>query len=117
VALFGRKINNSEHQLTFVKYLRALADGEIEPEEAVRAYHGGLGKLGIKPIRSLADDLVHTKQASSYSGTTVPAQAAPAPARSAASIAPSGNGEPDFSRMTPAEKAMWNIERWKRILG
>src|SRR6185503_18878853 len=41
-ALFGRKINNCEHQLTFVKYLRAIADGQVQPEEAVRAYHGEL---------------------------------------------------------------------------
>ncbi|REJ94546.1 MAG: hypothetical protein DWQ35_08035 [Planctomycetota bacterium] len=56
-ALFGRKINNSECQLAFVQFLRMLADGEIEPEEAVRAYHGVLQKLGIRPLRSLADDL------------------------------------------------------------
>ena len=29
-ALFGRKINNSEHQLTFVRHLRAIADGEVD---------------------------------------------------------------------------------------
>ena len=56
-ALFGRKINNAEHQLTFVRYLRALAEGEILPEEAVRAYHGDLAKLKIPPNRSLAEDL------------------------------------------------------------
>jgi hypothetical protein len=56
-ALFGRKINNAEHQLTFVKYLRALADGECEPSEAVRLYHGDLEKLSIKPQRSLDEDL------------------------------------------------------------
>ena len=46
VALFGRKINNAEHQLTFVKYLRAVADDQIEPAEAVRAYHGDLAQAG-----------------------------------------------------------------------
>jgi len=25
--------------------------------------------------------------------------------------------EPDFSKMTPTEKARWNIERWKKVLG
>src|SRR3954447_1400680 len=50
-ALFGRKINNCEHQLSFVKYLRAIADGQIEPEEAVRAYHGELERLKINPHR------------------------------------------------------------------
>lgn len=56
-ALFGRKINNAEHQLSFVRHLRALADDEIKPEEAVRSYHGELAKLKIKPHRSLAEDL------------------------------------------------------------
>ncbi|PYV45930.1 MAG: hypothetical protein DMG06_00415 [Acidobacteria bacterium] len=56
-ALFGRKINNSEHQLTFVQFLRRIADGEIAPEEAVRAYHGALQKLGIKPVRPLEKDM------------------------------------------------------------
>ena len=56
-ALFGRKINHSEHQLTFVQFLRWLADGEITAEEAVRGYHGALQKLGIKPIRPLEKDM------------------------------------------------------------
>ena len=42
VALFGRKINNAESQLDIVRYMRAVADGEIKPLEAVRAYHGDL---------------------------------------------------------------------------
>ena len=28
VALYGRKINNAEHQLSFIQYLRAVADDE-----------------------------------------------------------------------------------------
>ena len=59
-ALFGRKINNAEHQLSFITYLRRLADGEIEPAEAVRAYHADLEKLKIRPARSLADDMTQT---------------------------------------------------------
>ena len=59
-ALFGRKINNAEHQLSFVTYLRSLADGEIEPADAVRAYHADLEKLKIRPTRSLADDMAPT---------------------------------------------------------
>jgi hypothetical protein len=68
-ALFGRKINNSEHQLTFVSFLRAIADGQITPEEAVKAYHGELGRLGIKPYRPLKDDMELTTTATSYAGT------------------------------------------------
>ena len=36
-ALYGRMINNSEHQLTFIAHLRMLADGDLEPAEAVRS--------------------------------------------------------------------------------
>ncbi len=66
VALYGRKINNAEHQLAFIAYLRAIADGEIGPVEAVKAYHGDLQKLGIKPKRSLEDDLQTTETSMSY---------------------------------------------------
>ena len=83
VALYGRKINNAEHQLSFVQYLRAVADDQMTPEEAVKAYHGALEKLGIRPHRSLADDLQQTETASSYSGTTSPGRK-PRPRRRAA---------------------------------
>ncbi len=56
-ALFGRKINNAEHQLSFVAQLRAIADGHVEPANAVRAYHAELEKLRIAPHRPLAEDL------------------------------------------------------------
>src|SRR5262249_35751294 len=68
-ALFGRKINNSEHQPTFVKYLHAIANSQIKADEAVKAYHGELEKLKIKAYRSLKDDLQETAGASSYSGS------------------------------------------------
>jgi hypothetical protein len=55
-ALFGRKIKDAEHPLTMVALLREVADGQIEPEEAVRAYHGELQKLGVPPKRTLAED-------------------------------------------------------------
>ncbi len=53
VALFGRRIKDSEHPLTFIHMLRAIADGEIEPKEAVRNYHSELEKLGIRPKHRL----------------------------------------------------------------
>jgi hypothetical protein len=59
-ALFGRKINNAEHQLSFVQQLRALADGQIDPADAVRAYHAELAKLKIVPHRPLVEDLEPT---------------------------------------------------------
>ena len=66
VALFGRKINNAEHQLAFIEMLRLITDGRIAPDEAVRAYHGVLGKLGLQPKRPLEQDLLLTDQAMSY---------------------------------------------------
>lgn len=66
VALFGRKINLSEHPLTFIEFLRRIADGEVSPTEAVKAYHGVLQKLGIPPIRHLRKDLQLTSNKMSY---------------------------------------------------
>ena len=57
VALFGRKINNAENQLAFVHFLRLIVEGRIGPAEAVKAYHAVLAKLGLRPRRSLDDDL------------------------------------------------------------
>src|SRR5690606_6382253 len=57
-ALFGRKINQAESQPAFVRHLRLLADGEIEPNEAVRSYHADIERAGLKPHRSLQQDLV-----------------------------------------------------------
>jgi hypothetical protein len=65
-ALFGRKINNSEHQLTFVRYLRAIADGQLDAAEACRAYHADLAKLGITPHRPLSEDLEMTNTSAAY---------------------------------------------------
>ena len=70
-ALFGRKINRAEHQLSFVEHLAPVADDQLLPDEAVRAYHGALERLGVRPHRSLADDLVLTETAGSYSGKAV----------------------------------------------
>ena len=116
VALYGRKINNSEHQLSFVRYLLAVADDQIQPAEAVRAYHGDLQKLGIQPYRSLDDDLQWTSTTSAYSGSGSKTRRRAPATRATVSAAPR-ESDPDFSKMTPAEKAMWNIEKWKRIIG
>ncbi len=69
-ALFGRKINHAEHQLSFVEMLRTVADGDITPEEAVRAYHGKLQGLGIAPHRRLHQDLQATSGISRYGAGT-----------------------------------------------
>ncbi len=119
-ALYGRMINNSEHQLSFIQHLRWLADGELtDPAEAVRSYHGALQKLGIKPYRDLRDDLESTLRASSYSGAGQKRNAgAPGSSTSkAVSKSIATNDEPDFTSMSPAEKLAWNRQRWDRILG
>ncbi len=61
VALFGRKINMAEDPIETVKMMRAVADGEIAPAEAVKAYHGHLQSRGLTPDRTLADDLEITE--------------------------------------------------------
>ena len=68
VALFGRKINAAEHQPTFVRHLRLVADGDLPADEAVRAYHAALEKLGIRPHRTLDDDLARAPVAQAYGG-------------------------------------------------
>lgn len=115
VALYGRKINNAEDQLTFIKYLRAIADDQIGPEEAVRAYHADLQRMNLRPQRSLEEDLQKTELVAAYSGTAKQgaAKSKKAPPQSSAG----STGEPDFSQMSPAEKAQWNIQRWKKIIG
>jgi hypothetical protein len=114
VALFGRKINNAENQLAFVRFLRWIADGEITAEEAVRAYHGVLEQLGIAPHRSLDDDLQLHTNVMSYgaSGTTSNTSAKKQQRHSIPS-----NGLPDFAHMTAAEKVAYQKARWDRILG
>ena len=119
VALYGRKINNSEHQPTFVKYLRAIADDQLGAEEAVKAYHGDLQGLGIQPLRTLQDDLQATSSASAYSGTSasVVVQGGRDAGQTKSANALDRNGQPDFASMTPSEKIAWNRSRWDRILG
>ena len=112
VALYGRKINNAEHQLTFITYLRAIADGQIGPEEAVKAYHGDLQKLNIRPQRSLEDDMKSMATSDSYNAkpqdkSTVVKPSSPA----GASGKKTGYANPDFSKMPPAEKLEWNLKR------
>lgn len=102
VALYGRKINQAEHQTTFIRYLRAVADEEILPREAVKAYHADLQRLGIRPKRSLEDDLQPTIQSDSYSGQ---------------STSQTPTQTPSEKESAPSEKVQRNLQRWNRILG
>jgi hypothetical protein len=67
VALFGRKINEAEDQPLFVKHLRAIVDHGLDPAEAVRSYHAALKGHGLRPRRTLDDDLRVTATSLSYS--------------------------------------------------
>lgn len=130
VALFGRKINNAENQLAFVRLLRLIADGEIRAEEAVRAYHGILQKLGIKPHRSLEDDMQLQTNVMNYGGSGVTVsvpQSIDKHAGCACKPSKNGkkkssghcacNGTPDFQTMTPAQKIAYHKSHWDRVLG
>ena len=66
VALYGRKINYSEHPLAFIACLRRIVQGELSPTDAVKAYHDELGRERIVPLRSLDADLELTETALRY---------------------------------------------------
>ena len=123
VALFGRKINNAENQLAFVRFLRLIVDGELEPSEAVRAYHAVLEKLQIKPRRSLEDDLVLETGVMSYGGNeqktiSLPSSTSESKKNSAAIADPTTVDEsPDFSAMTPEDRLAYHRSRLANLLG
>ena len=68
VALFGRKINLAEDPIELVRYMRAVVERAIKPEEAVKAYHDGLKKRKIKPTLELAEDRQITEAAGGRGG-------------------------------------------------
>lgn len=114
-ALFGRKINQAENQLAFVEFLRLIADGVLQPVEAVKAYHAVLEKLGVKPRLPLEQDLTLQTNVMSYGGTgkTV---SAPAPSKPASSP-PQEAAAPNFSKMTSEERLAYHRERLRQQLG
>jgi hypothetical protein len=144
VALFGRKINNAEHQLAFIEMLRLVTDGKVSPEEAVRAYHGVLQGKGIKPHRSLEEDLKLTDQSMSYDGSATARpihevrnnplatairhpQSGNANSRTSVASAPGTgpadswptlpDGKPDFSRMNSTTRRAYDQARLNRRFG
>jgi hypothetical protein len=136
VALFGRKINNAEHQLAFIEMLRLITDGRISPEEAVRAYHGILQAKGLRPHRTLEEDLKLTDQAMSYDGTaarraTASIQNNPLatpPRETSGSTGENSkpqsaawptrqDGSPDFGQMNSAQRQAYDQARLTRRFG
>jgi hypothetical protein len=132
VALFGRKINNAEHQLAFIELLRLITEQKISPEEAVRAYHGVLQAKGIKPKLPLEKDLELTDQSMSYEGsgtrrTTFEIRSnllqknLPSARVTANSISGDwpklANGAPDFNKMDPVQRLAYDQARLSRKFG
>ena len=141
VALFGRKINNAEHQLAFIEMLRLITEGKVSPEEAVRAYHGVLQASNIRPKLSLDKDLELTDQAMSYdaprnSGTSVTIQNNPLQPRAVPVEAevetrtvgtPTNSPSPswpvlptgalDFARMNAGQRVAYDRDRLGRKFG
>ncbi len=137
VALFGRKINNAEHQLAFIEMLRLITDGNISPEEAVHAYHGVLQGKGIKPHRPLEEDLKLTDQAMSYDGSAARRATAtvrekplaagrpksPANTKRVKEQSPIGDwpkledGSPDFAKMNSEHRRAYDVCRLTRKFG
>lgn len=110
-ALYGRMINNSEHQTTFIQHLRWLADGEmLEPAEAVKSYHAELAKLNIPPFRKLTEDLQPTARGSAYASTatTVVVRNPIAKETSSTPDAPAGSSPLPIKQFR---------DKWDRILG
>ena len=126
IALFGRKINNAENQLAFIEMLRRIVDGQVSPEEAVRAYHGILQGLRIPPYRSLEEDMQLQSGVMSYGGSSTPVTvptttsaskpatpkptAAPKPAAVPATTSPSSS-QPDFTGMTSEQRLAYFRQR------
>ena len=57
VALFGRKILFAEEPKLIVTMMRAVVQGEMSTEEAVKMYHSQLTKMKISPKLTLEKDL------------------------------------------------------------
>ncbi len=117
-ALFGRKINNAEHQLSFIQFLRWIADDEISPEEAVKAYHGVLEGMNIRPHRPLREDMQLTSGimncAADRTISIPPARAGTA--GGTAGTTENGyplrpDGLPDFAKMTPQQRLDYHRRR------
>ncbi len=124
VALFGRKINNAEHQLAFIEFLCLISEGTIGPEEAVHAYHGVLQGKGITPKLSLEQDLELTEQSMRYSDTGGSPSVAirnnpltknkPISPQSDTAWPTKSSGAPDFASMSADQRLAYHTARLGR---
>lgn len=134
VTLFGRKINQAENQLAFIQFLRYLAEGVIEPADAVKAYHGVLQALDTPPHRSLDVDLTYQTNVMNYAGGGVTVSLPPssgsspvAPKASPPQVAEVPKKQttheatpieaPNFGRMTKDERLAYHRQRLNRMFG
>ncbi|MBQ2821471.1 MAG: hypothetical protein IJF17_07805 [Thermoguttaceae bacterium] len=123
VALYGRKINSAEHQLTFIQVLRRVADDELLPKDAVRLYHSELKRMNIAPRRSLEDDLQSMAQVLSYDSSVHAAVTVPVAGDSAVSSVKknseiaSNPTSGQTAEMKVNEKVRRNLEKLDRIFG
>ena len=72
LALFGRKINQAEDQCRLISWMRRVADLDVGPEEAVRGYHADLERDGLRPDRTLEEDLRITSEVLRFDAAPVP---------------------------------------------
>ena len=144
VALFGRKINNAENQLAFIRFLRLIADGEISRRGGgagvsrracsssassrsarwkttwscrpnVMSYGGNGTSISVPPSLASANEVSVSRLVRACAcKSTAHAACACADKKSTKAEA---NGTVDFTKMTTAQKIAYHKARWDRILG
>jgi hypothetical protein len=119
VALYGRKINQAEHQLAFIEMLRLISDGRISAEEAVRAYHGVLQGKKIQPKLPLEKDLELTDPALAGAGGASARLTVSTGYNSTANASSPvlRDGAPNFESMTAEQRRAYHQQRLTRKFG
>jgi hypothetical protein len=112
-ALFGRKINNAENPLAFIEFLRRIVEHEVTPEEAVKAYHSVLQSLGIRPHRTLAEDLRLSSAATIDGGSGGARKTITVPGASAQA----GTAATEHEAMAASNRLAEQLERIRRRCG
>jgi len=122
-ALFGRRINQAEHQSSFIAILRRIVEGDVTPEEGVCAYHSVLQALNIQPQRPLEEDMRLTIGDIRYGGGGA-TSSLPLPERSTTSYnavsrtlgaASAGRNQPNLAAMTSAERLAYHRKRLRGL--